>query len=346
MHGVSTSENTTNASHHPQVAALSQVLLDSIPDDKRHQDAYRVLHYLARKTRAGDSDNAFARVPTKDIYADLEGNPNSEPAKWLNQIWRNVEGRVFPQLRPALIRRSREQGLLHYPTVGKTTGNPAYYFLDAEPLPEQPPDVPSIPLAGDAQPGALAYEPDLTLQLSRRGKLLFENGLILDRRKRLAMAAWTMFLAAGVAAATSLLWFVLASDKSPISMSHLAAGFLMIALPWILCRRITGMFRLLDDRIGLAPEWMLHWKESGATVEILNGENADAPRRIQVLRYTAACPVCGAMVKLDRGEPDFPRRLVGRCEDSPREHVFSFDRITRSGAALVVPPVTRRTSIR
>jgi hypothetical protein len=120
----------------------------------------------------------------------------------------------------------------------------------------------------------------------------------------------------------------------------------MIALPWILCRRITGMFRLLDDRIGLAPEWMLHWKESGATVEILNGENADAPRRIQVLRYTATCPVCGAMVKLDRGEPDFPRRLVGRCEDSPREHVFSFDRITRSGAALVVPPVTRRTSIR
>ena len=37
---------------------------------------------------------------------------------------------------------------------------------------------------------------------------------------------------------------------------------------------------------------------------------------------------------LKDGEPDYPRRLVGRCHESPREHVFSFDRVTRRGCVL------------
>jgi hypothetical protein len=346
MHARSTSENSAGESQDPHAAALSQVLLDSIPQDKHHQDAYRVLQYLAEKTIKSGSNDSFARVTTKVIHADLSRNLNSEPAKWLNQIWKTVEGRALPELRPALIRRCREHGLLHYPTVGKTSGNPAYYYLEAEPLPDQPQEFSTFPAIGDARSTALVYEPDLTLQLSRRGKFLFQKGLILDRLKRRAMIAWYMFQIVGATTATSLVWLVLASDKSPIRMQHLTAGLLMVVAPWFLYRRFTSLAHLLDDRIALAPDWMLHWKESGATVEIVKGESADAPRRIQVFRYTATCPVCGAMVKLDCGEPDFPRRLVGRCEDSPREHVFSFDRITRSGAALVMPPAMRPIPIR
>lgn len=40
------------------------------------------------------------------------------------------------------------------------------------------------------------------------------------------------------------------------------------------------------------------------------------------------------MIKLDRGEADFPRRIVGRCEEHPREHVFSFDRMLKRGELL------------
>lgn len=342
MRTISTSENPIGDTQKPQTAALSQVLLDSIPHDKQHQDAYRLLRYLAEETLKDGSNNSFARVTTKIIYADLPGNPNSEPSKWLNQIWKTVNDRVFPALQPALIRRCREQGLAHYPTVHKTSGNPAYYYLDAESLPDNVPESTAFREVGDSEPWALAYEPDLTLRLSRRGKFLFGKGLILSDRKRWAIAVWYMFQILGATAATCLLWMVLALDKSPISLSHLMAGLLMVAVPWFLYRRIESMMHLLDDRIGLAPDWMLHWKEFGATVEIVKGESSDKRRRIQVLRYTATCPVCRAMVKLDRGEPDFPRRLVGRCEESPREHVFSFDRVTRSGAALV----TRRPLIR
>jgi hypothetical protein len=40
------------------------------------------------------------------------------------------------------------------------------------------------------------------------------------------------------------------------------------------------------------------------------------------------------MVKLDRGEPDFPHRIIGRCEEHPREHVFSFDRSSKRGVLI------------
>lgn len=97
---------------------------------------------------------------------------------------------------------------------------------------------------------------------------------------------------------------------------------------------MRDIFRLFDDRIMVAPEWALAWKEFGATVEINRAKNPDEASTILVRRYTATCPVCGRMVKLDRGEPDFPRRVVGRCEDNPREHVFSFDRSSRLGLLL------------
>ena len=44
--------------------------------------------------------------------------------------------------------------------------------------------------------------------------------------------------------------------------------------------------------------------------------------------------ICGAKVQVDSGEREFRGRLVGRCQESPDEHAFSFDRVTRSGKAL------------
>lgn len=107
-----------------------------------------------------------------------------------------------------------------------------------------------------------------------------------------------------------------------------------IGLPIGAYWHFRDIFRLFDDRIMIAPEWMLAWKDFGATVEFNRSKNPDEPSKILVQRYTAKCPICGWMVKLDRGEPDFPRRIVGRCEENPREHVFSFDRSSKRGTQI------------
>jgi hypothetical protein len=57
-------------------------------------------------------------------------------------------------------------------------------------------------------------------------------------------------------------------------------------------------------------------------------------RYLRLVRYSATFPVCGAVIRLDDGAPERPRRLVGRGAEIPREHVFSFDRVTREGRRL------------
>jgi hypothetical protein len=137
-----------------------------------------------------------------------------------------------------------------------------------------------------------------------------------------------------VAVLDFLLWVILWYRKEPVTGQDLLLIAMAIGLPWGAYWHFSGIFRLFDDRIMIAPEWTLAWKELGATVEITRSKDADAPSTIHVHRYSASCPICGWMVKLDRGEPNFPRRIVGRCEEHPREHVFSFDRSSKRGVLL------------
>ncbi len=83
-----------------------------------------------------------------------------------------------------------------------------------------------------------------------------------------------------------------------------------------------------------APELMVALNETSAQLELFRDGDL---RLIRLVRYTSPCPVCGATIHLENGDPDYPRRLVGRCSESPREHIFSFDRVTRRGHVLRSP---------
>jgi hypothetical protein len=85
-----------------------------------------------------------------------------------------------------------------------------------------------------------------------------------------------------------------------------------------------------EDRIGIA-NGVLAAGEKPAQVEVYR---KDTTRYVRLVRYTAPCLICGSTVYVEAGEPDFPRRVVGRCSEAPREHVFSFDRVTLRGQAL------------
>lgn len=93
--------------------------------------------------------------------------------------------------------------------------------------------------------------------------------------------------------------------------------------------------RLLDlpaKKIVVAPWWM----QSMGDDRLL--EHRSPPRytarRIKAARYTASCPICGGKISAQAGGWEFWGRIVGRCDNSPTEHVYSFDHITRLGKAL------------
>jgi hypothetical protein len=118
----------------------------------------------------------------------------------------------------------------------------------------------------------------------------------------------------------------------PLTSKDLAALVTFVALPlgvWILV--LQPWYRLVNDRIVVAAESILSWREKYAQLELFTDRET---RRIRVVRYSSTCAICGAAIYVDDGSPDFPRRMIGRCSESPREHVFSFDRVTRSGETL------------
>lgn len=57
-------------------------------------------------------------------------------------------------------------------------------------------------------------------------------------------------------------------------------------------------------------------------------------REFAVVRHWGICPICSAEVDLDSGGNAFPDRLIGRCNDAPLEHVFSFDPVRLVGEPL------------
>ena len=314
---------------------LADVLIQAIPNDRKLMQAGKVMLYLASETKKAASQNQMLppRVPTKAIHVDLGGNPNREPSAWLSPIWKEIEVRYFPEIEARLIELARQAGLGFYPVLEKDDGKPAFYRLAAKEIPA-PENVSAIN-EDVVSAGTIIYKRDLTLKLSLLGKLIFEDGLRWTASKRWGFLTWQLFFFFIAAIFVLLAWFVLWHRTTPLTGQDIVLFALAIGFPVGAYKHFSGVFGLFDQRIMLASEWFLSWKEIGATVEINRSKDPDAPSTIHVHRYSAECPICGWMVKLDKGEPDFPGRIVGRCEENPHEHVFSFDRSNKQGRRLV-----------
>lgn len=104
----------------------------------------------------------------------------------------------------------------------------------------------------------------------------------------------------------------------------------VVVLFWMSGEKLKKLAR---DRIAIASEWWVGFDRS-SQVELIRTSATTSD--VQLVRYTAQCAVCGAEVDVVDGRGEFSGRLVGRCIESPREHVFTFDRVTRFGRRVSV----------
>lgn len=190
-------------------------------------------------------------------------------------------------------------------------------------------DVTPATLSSDS----VTYTLHLDVKPSWAAQPFFPKGVMHFRSWRGIIVLSTIVL--GIVSALLLTWGV----WLVVIYGKLSAADLLIMLLVLSAVLFTG-WRLLiwpatvliDDRIAIAPSRLT------ALSSDINSQwelfRQDKDRWIQLVRYTAPCPACGATLHLSKGEPDWPRRLVGRCAESPREHVYSFDRVTRRGVAL------------
>ena len=91
----------------------------------------------------------------------------------------------------------------------------------------------------------------------------------------------------------------------------------------------SSIFQLFEDRIVIAPDWALAWKEFGA-FEIT---------RAEILRYRA--PFTSADIQRpaqfavewsnSKGRASHPKRIVGRCEENPTNTYSRLIDLTKQG---------------
>jgi hypothetical protein len=180
------------------------------------------------------------------------------------------------------------------------------------------------------------------MQLGWRARCLFRRGVVV--KGSWAWRILTLLLISPII--LGLVYWALLSTASigarrPVEVRDV---WMLITLGTLAVLAWYFVFRpwheLLDDRIIPADDW-LSLKEPSGQLEI---HKVGSRRELRFVRYTAPCPVCAATLHLEKGGVDFPGRLVGRCADSPREHVFSFDRVTLTGMVLRAPPNWQRDS--
>ncbi|MBA6416431.1 hypothetical protein H4J50_10435, partial [Colwellia sp. 6M3] len=113
-------------------------------------------------------------------------------------------------------------------------------------------------------------------------------------------------------------------------------SFLMIAVSFYFW--LKPFYEAIDKRIGIAPYWLVRLSVISAQLRYVRTatkrDNGQYIRALQLVVYQAECPICSNRVLIEKGSNAQRGRLVGVCDESPREHVFSFDHVTKKGMLL------------
>jgi len=319
--------------------------LNSKPSDEK---AHRILRALAEESlKKADLPVEKRRFNNKEIVAAAnEPIEENSANKWVN--WKKTVIPFWKARKKEVQDFARKRRLTTYPEIGCQSsaggrGNSSLYWLEAKPLP----DIKEQDEENNSQQGhtlndsRMSVEYDLAengeVKPSWPAKWLFHDGQIqLSNWHIWSIFSFLTILGVSTLVVSYISWIGF-TEPRPITTRELTTFIAIFALPftvWYIL--IRPWVRLFDDRIIEAPDFLISIKEKSAQLELYKENDL---RVIRLVNYTAPCPICGSTIYLDSGEPDYPRRLIGRCSDSPREHLFSFDRITRTGVVLRCPVI-------
>jgi len=321
-----------------------QCLIDWLEENTSDVKAHQILSALAKESiKLLASEESVRRFTGADIV-EVIGGDHKNANDWID--WTRTVVKYWDTKEKQIINLARKRGLEYYPKPERisTTGGPhqTTYLIKAEPLLEI---INEGELESSQEQLDKATEQQTTVyyEIEQNGGVkpawgaqwLFHDGQIrLSHQWIQVILIGVSTLFASVIAFSYINWIVLSVPK-PITTRDLTTFISIFVFPyafWIFF--IKPLKRMFDDRIVPASNLLTSLQEKPAQLEVLRDGDL---RLIRLVRYSTTCPICGATIYLYDGLPDYPRRLIGRCYESPREHIFSFDRVTQKGTALRGP---------
>lgn len=313
--------------------AVALCLRDYVAAHDDGSKALRFLAALAAETLGQLEKNGAGEIGTKAIYLAAQIDTETDKAtRWVSEAWKAWEGKRDERL-SGLQDFAANYGLDVYPWPEKKgdgkggAGRSSLYAIEARPLVKQP---------------ALAT-PDSDIHYIRETtpKPAWWARWFLSREFHLTGWRRALFLTPAI---VSLIFAVVVILVVWLTLSHQQAippnrilvlvttAALVGFFAW---RMVMGVGRLGDKRIIMAPDILIGFREYGVQLELTRIDSTPgAASRLGLVRYAATCPICGARVQIESGGREFHGRLVGRCQESPDEHIYSFDRVTKSGKSL------------
>jgi hypothetical protein len=132
----------------------------------------------------------------------------------------------------------------------------------------------------------------------------------------------------------ALALFVLSQSPRELTGQHLFVLLGAFGITWLVRISAKPWIVLPERRVTLAPELLLPFDQPFGQLQLVRDRESKRSGWLSLVRFSAVCTECAANVELAEGGLDFPGRLIGRCRDSPLEHVYTFDPVSQAGYPL------------
>lgn len=318
---------------------LAETLIGFLRLAATEKKNYRFLNEIAIETTRKLSLGKDTTISTKELFPKLfPGHHESQASSLLANIWKSIP-KLHEEIRSRLIEYAvNECGMDVYPWIEKLdsdggAGNLVKYRLIAIEIDRAKVTGPNSyrnKIEHDIEYIAVQdFKPTFI------GKLIFGQSYEIVGAKKWIMV-FTPFLQIIFYVVLIFSIFLLLKDKSITSISFYYVSTLIGAI-WFLINKINRFNHFTEDRIIMASDYFMSWNETSILQEIVTVKDRSgnfSHKKVQLTKYVGVCPICSSQVELAKGEPDYSRRIIGRCKESPREHIFSFDRITKLGRNL------------
>lgn len=315
----------------PPLAQVGKVALTFLADTRQEarNQAVLIFHHMAQMAvERGHSHQhiEFESAALKEVVAP---QALKEPSAWLSPQWKRLE--VYQEEWAQGIHATAvRMGYKFVPNFKKLLGSPAKYRLEAEPIRDEGSEgnLAQTPEGGlRYTPAAVAAPGALLLAGLRNGVMRHTLPLIISTS--VVAGLLTLFLLGSS-------WLIVVTGlrmHTPVTTAQLTLAVVLCLAVWLSRRFFHFLGSLADLGIVMAPEVLVPFKEDHVTLE-LRPRVGDKKGEFAFVRYTSICPLCSGQVLLHEGGAEFTGRIVGRCGNSPREHVFSFDQKLHIGQQL------------
>ncbi len=254
-------------------------------------------------------------------------------SKTVSTAWRSLE-QLWESKKEGIKQRAQDDGLEGYPILKKERGgggghSSRYYliyktFIDDE----YPEDIHS----DEAIDGAVVrYYLDDIANAGVWSRWLVNRFHLDGWRKLLFLGVGSCFI---ILIMVTLWILVIALPQLETIGQFITFGLFGVVIFGFIWHFFGPFYEVVFFNTALAPDWLQPLKGTDDRILVFERKQPEASNQIYLAKYNGICPACGGEIVVGKGGSEFKGRLIGRCSNSAREHVYSFDHHLRVGTPL------------